>query len=168
MSMTTKEFNDALQNLHDREVFDKFYQEICPQLIKISLYIFKNESLSHDISQDVFRNLFLCKNLSYVRYPSTWLYTLCRNAGLKYLRKREVELLEDAPYTSFTEKYDGIKVEDILRGLTAQEREIIVLHHLVGFSLKEVAIKQNRRYFAVAKQHTRIIQKLKKKLSKTY
>ena len=164
--MTTKEFNHALHHLSDREIFDKFYHYICPQIFKISLSIFHNESLCDDIAQDIFDNLFESKNLTYVKYPRTWLYTLCKNAGLKYIHNNEIELEEEAPYTSITEQYDCGEVEYILRDLTTQEREIIEGCYLIGYSLNEIAEKQNRHYFAVAKQHTRILKKLEEKLSK--
>lgn len=164
--MTTKEFNHALHNLRDKEIFDKFYHEICPQIFKISLSIFHNESLCRDIAQDIFNSLLVSKNLTYVKYPRAWLYTICKNAGLKYIRNNEIELEEEAPYTSIAEQYNCGEVEFILRDLTVQEREIIELHYLVRYSLKEIAEKQKRQYFAVAKQHRRILKKLEEKLSK--
>ncbi|MCM1009164.1 MAG: sigma-70 family RNA polymerase sigma factor [Ruminococcus flavefaciens] len=163
--MTTKEFNYAIHNLRDEAVFKRFYEEIYPQIFKISLSIFHNESICYDIAQDVFKNLFIYENLSYVKYPHTWLYTLCKNAGIKYLHNQDVELEENAPYTSFTELYDCGEVDYILRGLTIQERQIIELHYLVGFLLKEIAQMQNRTYAAVAKQHKRILKQLERKMS---
>lgn len=166
--MTTKEFNNALHNLRDEEVFKKFYDEICPQIFKISLSIFHNEDICRDIAQDVFKNILSCQNLSYIEYPRTWLFTLCKNIGLKYIHNNEVTLDDYASYTSFLENYDCGELNDILKELSAEERDIIEAHHLIGFSLKEIAQKQNRRYAAVAKQHKRILKKLEKKLSKKY
>lgn len=164
--MTTAEFNYLLQNLRDKDCFEKFYCECYPLISKYSQYLFGSKNLDGDIAQDIFKYLFSHENVPYVKNYRAWLFALCRNNGNKYLSKGDVVLEENAPYTSFTETYDCGELDAILSLLKPDEREIVELKHLVGFSLKEIADIKARSYFAVLKQHDRIMKKLKIKLSK--
>lgn len=164
--MKTTEFNYLLQNLKYEDNFEKFYRECYPLIVKYSDYIFGGKNFGNDIAQDIFKYLFIHDKQPYVRRPRAWLFTLCKNAGLKYVDNNTVELNEAAPYTSFTERYDCGELESILDGLSSEEKDVIILKHIVGFSLKEIAILQNRTYASVLKQHNRVLLKLKKKMSK--
>ncbi len=163
--MKIGEFNDLLKNLKEKCVFDKFYSECFPLLIKYSNYIYSGKNLGYDIAQDIFHYLLTHENSTYVRSPRVWLFTLCKNFGLKYLTN-DVELNESASYTSFVEHYDLGELDYLLDGLSPAERELIELKHIAGFSLKEIAAIKNKTYASVLKQHYRILKKLEKKLSK--
>lgn len=163
--MTTKEFNFLLQNIKVEDNFKKLYLECLPQIIKYSNYIFMGQKLGRDIAQDIFTYLLSCTSMPYVRHTRAWLYALCKSHGLKYVSNNTV-LEDDAPYVSIVDKYDNIDLEFLIKQLDAEEREIVELKYISGFSLKEIAIIKNRAYSAVLKQHFRILRKLEKKLSK--
>ena len=163
MPMTTGKFNFLLQHIRDEDNFQKIYWECYPLIIKYANYLFGGKNLGRDIAQDIFKEMLSVKTMSYIKQPRAWLYTLCKNKGLKYLSK-DVLWEKDAPYVSFVEKYDEGNLEIILSVLNAEEREIIELKYISEFSLKEIAIIKNRSYAAVLKQHNRILKKLEKKV----
>lgn len=166
MQMTTAEFNYLLQNLRDKDCFDKFYHECYPLIKKYSLYLYGRKSFVEDIAQDIFDYLFSHESVPYVQSYRAWLFVLCKNNGNKYIDNNVVALEENAPYTSFTEIYDCGELNEILRILKPEDREIVELKDIIGFSLKEIAEIKGKSYFAVLQQHVRAKNKLKTKMSK--
>lgn len=163
--MKTEEFNYILHDLKEENNFRTFYGECYPIIIKYSYYLFGNKKIAKDISQDIFHYLFSHESLPYVRSPRAWLFTLCKNFGYKYLNK-EVASDEIVSRQSIADDYSSAELSEILNLLNDEEREIIELHHISGFSLKEIAKLKNKTYAAVLKRHNRIIKELQKQTSK--
>ena len=120
--------------------------------------------MGQDIAQEIFTYMLTHDNLPYVHNPNAWIFTLCKNIGLKYVDK-VVESNENTCNYTLTAEYDFGDLREVIDKLTVEEQEIISQKYLLGFTLKEIAVTLNKPYSAVLKQHYRILKKLQKMLS---
>ncbi len=162
--MTTKEFNEALQNIRDADTFDKFFDEYYLQIIKMSTYLYYNEQDAKDVAQEIFKYLLTHETKTYVDNPTAWLFALCKYNGQK-LFKKEISMNENVEYYAPMQKYLSLDMRNALAELTAEEADLIMLVWFYGYTLEEVAAIVHKSYYAVAKQHERIKKKLKTFLS---
>ncbi len=163
--MTTKQFNEALRNIHNDDTFDLFFDEYYPQIIKISLSLYHDEQDAQDVAQEIFKYLLTHEAKTYVDNPRAWLFALCKYNGQK-LFKKEVKLSENANYGQVI--YENLSLETLnaLEMLDEEERNLITLIWFYGYSLEEISEIFHKSYYAVAKQHERAKKKLKNFLSK--
>jgi RNA polymerase sigma-70 factor (ECF subfamily) len=97
-----------------------------------------------DATQDAFVDAFRAlKNFDTARRFYPWFYVLLRNRCYKIIaKKRETETLEDAeilaPQTGVPDE-ERIALERALRSLSREDREIVTLKYLDGFSYDEIA-----------------------------
>ncbi len=163
--MTAKQFNDALQNIQDKETFEKVFDEYYPQIIKISMFLYKDFHDAQDIAQEIFKYLLTHKIKTYINNPNAWFYTLCKYNGVK-LCKRELALNENMEIEAPLTQYLSLEMRLALNNLSQEEKDIVLLIWFYGYSLMEVATILHKSYLAVAKQHERVKKKLKNILSK--
>lgn len=162
--MNTIKFNKLLKNIKQQDCFQQIYQEFYPLVIKYSFYIFRRKALGQDIAQELFTYILTHENMPYVRNPNAWIFTLCKNIGMKYIDTHTI-YTETVSVGSLTQEYELGNLEGVLDKLSSDEKEIIEQKYLYGFTLKEIATMRNRPYSAVLKQHYRILNKLRKILS---
>jgi RNA polymerase sigma-70 factor (ECF subfamily) len=72
--------------------------------------------------------------------PEAWVRRVaCNRAVSRWRRARRIVLRADAGNEIAQFAPDQLVVVDALRRLPAREREVIVLHHMVGYSVDEIA-----------------------------
>ena len=162
--MTVELFNELLQNIRQEECFEQLYTEFYPQLIKISMHLYGNLNDAEEIAQEIFAYLLSHKISSYVENPNAWFYALCKYNGQK-LFKKEVPLNDNTDYIAPVKHLISLEMKIALSKLTTQEADVIILFWYYGYPLDEVAKILHKSYTAVAKQHERAKEKLKKFLS---
>ena len=162
--MTTKQFNEALRNIRDKNIFEKFFDEYYPQIIKISVYLYHDYRDAQDVAQVIFKYFLTHETNNYVDNPTAWLFALCKYNGQK-LFKKEVAVNDNKNYCEPIQQYLSFEMRNALAQLDEEEADIVVLVWFYGYKLGEVAAIVHKSYFAVAKQHERAKKKLKKLLS---
>lgn len=162
--MNTIKFNKLLKNIKQQDCFQQIYQEFYPLVIKYSFYIFRGKASGQDIAQELFTYILTHDDMPYVRNPNAWIFTLCKNIGLKHIDTHTV-YTETVSVGLLTQQYDLGDLKDVLDKLSQDEKDIVELKYLYGFTLKEIASMRNRPYSAVLKQHYRILKKLQNILS---
>lgn len=128
----------------EKEAFRFLVERYQAQAVGHSLAILANREDALDATQEAFVDAFrsLKKfDLSRRFYP--WFYVLLRHRCYKIIaKKREAENIEDAeiiaPQTSVSGE-EKIALERALRSISREDREIISLKYLDGFSYDEIA-----------------------------
>lgn len=128
----------------ERDAFRFLVERYQSQAVGHALAILGSREDARDATQEAFVDAFqsLKKfDLSRRFYP--WFYVLLRNRCYKLIAKRrETENIEEAeilaPRTGVPE-VERIALERALRSLSREEREIVTLKYLDGFSYDEIA-----------------------------
>lgn len=108
----------------------------------------RNRQDAEDICQEIFLSAFRYLHTYQSQYKfSTWLFTIAHNTVARHLRKKAAD---DIPLDPG--KLDGIRkthmegtstltelIDLALDTVAPQEREVMVLHYLEGFSYQEIA-----------------------------
>lgn len=162
--MTVELFNELLKNIRQKECFEQIYTEYYPQLIKISMSLYGNINDAEDIAQEIFAYLISHEVKTYVENPNALFYALCKYNGQKLFNK-EVPINENIDYSTPDNQFISFNMRTALSKLSKEEADIIILFWFCGYSLDEIAKTLRKSYAAVAKQHERAKEKLKKFLS---
>ncbi len=137
--------------LGKRECFDVLVAAWVKQLYCYVRRLVENTEDAWDVMQDVWVRVF--RGLGSVRHAdalNSWLYKVARNAALEHIRRTPVwhSLVEEDAQTCSSAESDepnlgiGFTALDIHRcldRLPAEQREVLVLHFLEGFTHSEIA-----------------------------
>lgn len=156
--MKSKEFNELIKNIHNKSCFEKLYKEYYPIIVKFIVRHFNDVNLAKDIAHDIFTD-FLKREIDYIENPNAYIFTAANNLALKY-KKRSQKFVEITEIHSIFEAYDKTEINFAIQKLDIEERDIIELKWLFGYSLKEIAKMKGYSLFALQKRHQRILKKL--------
>jgi RNA polymerase sigma-70 factor (ECF subfamily) len=132
----------------DREAFDALASASIGRLYAVAALILRDPDRAADATQDALVSAW--RDLSAVRDPDrieAWLHRVlvrsCYREATRERRRRMVEIhavIEDrsAP-DAIPELIDRDQLERAFRRLDIEERTVIVLHHIEGFLLTEIA-----------------------------
>ena len=128
----------------EKEAFRFLVERYQAQAVGHSLAILANREDALDATQEAFIDAFQSlKKFDLARRFYPWFYVLLRNRCYKmFAKKHEAESLEDAEILapqSDVSKEERIGLERALRSLSREDREIISLKYLDGFSYDEIA-----------------------------
>jgi RNA polymerase sigma-70 factor (family 1) len=134
--------------------FQLIYNAYSNRIYKVSLSYLKSPILAEEVVQDVFFKLwFQRKNLAHLHSVEAWLYTVCKNLILNYLKKVSHDwelkkaLLHDRRES---EESADIKLREhqlaeilasAIANLSPQQRQIYVLSRENGLSYDAIASK---------------------------
>ena len=145
--MTNQEFQKNLQKMRtgNQDGLKAVYDEYAGAVYAVFLSLVKNPQDAEDLTADLFLKLW-DKADSF--RPGTghkgWLFTMARNLGRDFLRRkaREVpgDIPEDIPSPMEEELLSQqLSFEELLSPLDADARRIVTLKLLGGFPLREIA-----------------------------
>ncbi len=132
----------------DENAFDLFVRKHYEQILKYCSYHCPDMGYAEDLTQETFLHFF--KNLSAYRHmgkTGNYLYTIAGNLCRDYYKKTKESLLEEQSnevqnclQQSETEDVlNRITVEEALKNLPEELREVIVLYYFQGLKLAEIA-----------------------------
>lgn len=133
-------------DLNSFEVLINTYSSI---VYNILFRILGNEEDAKDVSQEVFIKVY--KKLSTFKGQSkfsTWLYRITVNSAKDFIKKRKDVVMVDnyeaierefTPTNDYHKKDDSMMINQGLRRLKDELREIIVLKDIQGFSYEEIS-----------------------------
>jgi RNA polymerase sigma-70 factor, ECF subfamily len=128
----------------EKEAFRFLVERYQTQAVGHGLAILANREDALDATQEAFVDAFQgLKKFDRTRRFYPWFYVLLRHRCYKLLAKRrEAENIEDAqilaPQTGVSGE-ERIALERALRSLSSEDREIVTLKYLDGFSYDEIA-----------------------------
>ena len=158
---------------NDRCAFEEFFRLTEKSLYAFTLSILKN----HDDALDVVQETYLKIRGSAHLYkpmgkPMAWVFTIARNLAMNKLRLRsrmDVNLGEEIDNNLFfsyvTDHEDKVVLQSALKILSDQEREIILLHAISGYTHFEIAKYLDIPISTVLSKYHRGLKKLRKYLN---
>ncbi len=165
----------ALKARADKKAFAQIYKVLLEKVYGYFYYRVKQKETAEDLTQECFFKIL--KNLK--RYEkqevsfSAWVFTIARHTLIDYLRqKKEEASLETERKRGGRKDDESEKVvdrnllENALRNLKEDYREVLYLRFFADLSLKETARVMKKTENAVKLLQFRAIKALKKELEK--
>ncbi len=128
--------------------FDEIYDEYFDRVYYKILSSVKNPEDAEDIAQEVFISVY--KNLHKFRADSkiyTWIYRIAINKTYDFFRKKKIDLELNEEILNIADGGDlngSMIVEENLKKLSKEEREILVLKDVYGYKLREISKMKDR------------------------
>ena len=147
------------------QLFSLVYKEYADLIfVVISKYVERYEDVE-ELTDDVFIQFFNhLENLKPEKEIKYYLMTSAKNIAINFLKKqRYVEVIDEelvGNYVQADTSYAHL-IKDWQQFLTQEEINLILNHVLYGFSLKQLAEKNNKSSNTVKSQYRRSIKKLK-------
>lgn len=128
--------------------FDEIYDEYFDRIYYKILGSVKNAEDAEDIAQEVFVSVY--KNLSKFRSDSkiyTWIYRIAINKTYDFFRKKKIDLELNEEILNIEDNSDlnsPMIIQENLKKLSKEEREILLLKDVFGYKLREISDLKGR------------------------
>lgn len=128
--------------------FDEIYDEYFDRIYYKILSSVKNAEDAEDIAQEVFVSVY--KNLSKFRADSkiyTWIYRIAINKTYDFFRKKKIDLELNEEILNIEDNSDlnsPMIIQENLKKLSKEEREILLLKDVYGYKLREISDLKGR------------------------
>jgi RNA polymerase sigma-70 factor (ECF subfamily) len=157
---------------NDMEAFDELYKITERTLYAFSLSLTRDQQQSLDLMQDTYVKVLSASHLYQpMGKPLAWMFTIAKNIHYSSLRKgsKSISLepqtiAEDKRFSYITEIDDRIVLEGVLRQLTQEEREIVLLYAVSGMKHREIAESTGLSLSTTLSKYHRALKKLRKYL----
>jgi RNA polymerase sigma-70 factor, ECF subfamily len=132
----------------DMVALDWLYRELRVPVFAVALAITADQGLAEDVLQETFLRVYThARTYRPGSRPRAWVVAIARNLALDAVRSRRRELLNEeaakatvAPAAAGDDRaMAGLEVTAALLALPATERQIVVLHAVVGLTHAEIA-----------------------------
>ena len=157
----------------DQERFDAIYRENVDSVFRYAMSLLSNPTRADDVRAEVFLQAWR-KRESFRGSGSvrSWLLSITHNCAISLLRKVGREVVDseqvDAvePASADDDAVEGMRVEDgrvqwALRRLTAEQRQVILLRFVAGWSHDWIGERMGRDATAVRSMQYRALRKLR-------
>lgn len=154
--------------LGDKSALALFYKDTYTPIYSYILSFLKNSYDTEDVLHDLYVSVFVnAKSYRPGGKPMAWIFAIARNLSVKKLseRKRTADFsVEDwerlIPQDALSLE-EGCAVKACLTQLSREEREIVVMHTVVGLMHKEIAAIMSLPLGTVLSKYNRAIKKLR-------
>lgn len=155
--------SDALSDL---------YGKTSTAVFSYALSILKHRQDAEDVLHDCFVQIYNSANqYKSSGKPMAWILTITRNLCMqKFRRDSKVIDLPDDDWEIYLESKDDMSVEEKLlikkcmRSLPTEDLQIIILHAVCGYKMREIAEMLGVPLSTVLSKHSRSIKKLRQSL----
>lgn len=149
----------------DRDALASLYQSTRTSVYAYALSILKNASDAQDILHDCFVTIWNnAGNYHSQEKPMAWIITITRNLCYNKLQQEKRYISADEGFRPHNPDLDPDSVlllRSCMQALTAEERQIVVLHAVSGCSFREIAGLLQLKTQTVASKYHRALQKLR-------
>ena len=153
----------------DREAFCLLYEQSRTAVYGYCLSLLNKREDAEDAMQETYLKLRSAAHLYRPQgKPMAWIFTIARNICLMRLRQKpgipveEAEKELSADHTAQTDT--RLMLEQALRALTQEERQIVVSHALAGMKHREIAEMLDIPLSTVLSKYNRGLEKMRRKL----
>ncbi len=155
----------------DREAFSKLYGLIQDSVYGYALSILKNKSDAEDVLQTAFINIWTnARSYSANGKPMAWVLTITKNLCFMKMRESKktvsfeenVEIFTPSPDDTAETAENKVMLSAVIKVLSDDERQILMLHAVSGLKFHEIAELQQKPLPTVLSKYHRAIKKIKK------
>lgn len=172
---------DEHMNIHDRsdhdlidlivredmQAFEVLYERYAGKVLRRCYFICLSSDQARDLMQEIWIKVFLhLRSFKKESTFQTWLYRLTTNHCLNYLKSRsradqllqKIETKESVP----SEDVHSVEVKDILATIPFEDRELLTMKFIAGYTYEEVASICGMSVSAVKMKVSRLLGRLRK------
>ncbi|MGN1206059.1 MAG: RNA polymerase sigma factor [Eubacterium sp.] len=158
----------------DKDAFKKLYETSYKPLYAFLLSLTQNSEDAKDLMQDTYLQIYQKSHLyKQEGNPMAWIMKIAKNLFLmKYRKEKEKQFVcyddmeNELGFAKLGDIENKILLETMFSELSAEDREIIVMHDVAGLKFKEIAVALQKPMGTVLARYNRNIRKLQKKYSK--
>ena len=160
----------------DKEALSALYHQTKSAVYGFALSILRNRPDAEDVMQDAYVKIYASAEGYHSQgKPMAWILTIVRNLSLMLLREgKKTEALSDnsqslvEAHDFIAERNDRLVLEGALTVLPDDERQIVILHSVVGYKHREIADFMSLPLSTVLSKYKRALSKLKKHLKEDH
>ena len=156
----------------DADAFGRLYASLSHELYRFALYYLHREADAEDAVQDAALSAY--KNIRYLKKPESfrsWFFKILSNECKKYLLKRsnrQEDLTDEFPtladVSSGQDHALRFELAELMNALPDDDRQIVLLSVLEGYSSKEIAQITGIKANTVRSRLSRSLHKLRAEL----
>lgn len=160
----------------DKEAFGLIYEAVSHELYRYALYVLRNKEDAEDaVSQCVIESFRAISSLKTAGAFKQWIFTILT----RVIKRKQKELIakrgnEDvfgdaeifSPQNVSSEVSRSLEIQEALGTIDEEDRRIVLLSLVSGYSGKEIAAMTGLSHAAVRTRLSRIMAKLRLKLRK--
>ena len=162
-----------LLSIGDYDAMDVLYGLIKDDVYAYALSKTKNRFDAEDIMQDTFIRIFEnAKLYQSIGTPMAWIFTIELNIINRYYQlkarnnlikdEQELDIIKESESTNLEKLERKDYLNNLLRNLDEEEREVISLHLVSNLKFREIAKLLNRPLSTILSKYNRAIKKIKK------
>lgn len=160
--MELDKYLDRIKN-GEEDALKELYELVKNNIYSFALSILRNHEDAMDTLQETFIHVY--HNID--RYenknkPLAWIYTITKNIAYSKIRSDKKTInIEEIEFVSHHNYDDKLLIETLLKALSEEERNIVVLHVVNGFKFHEIARILDLKLSTTLSKYHRAMKKLK-------
>lgn len=155
--------------LGSQQAFEELYRATDSAIYGYALSLTKNHHEAQDVMMDTYLKIRCAAHLYMpMGKPMAWILTITKNIARTKLRSagRQIPLddLEETTPSFDRDSEEAVALEQAMKVLGDQERQILILHAVTGLKHREIAEMLGMPLATVLSKYARSLKKLKKAL----
>ena len=155
--------------LGSQQAFEELYRATDSAIYGYALSLMRNHHEAQDVMMDTYLKIRCAAHLYMpMGKPMAWILTITKNIARTKLRSagRQIPLddLEEATPSFDRDSEEAVALEQAMKVLGDQERQILILHAVTGLKHREIAEMLGMPLATVLSKYARSLKKLKKAL----
>ena len=155
--------------LGSQQAFEELYRATDSAIYGYALSLMRNHHEAQDIMMDTYLKIRCAAHLYMpMGKPMAWILTITKNIARTKLRSagRQIPLddLEETTPSFDRDSEEAVALEQAMKVLGDQERQILILHAVTGLKHREIAEMLGMPLAMVLSKYARSLKKLKKAL----
>lgn len=155
--------------LGSQQAFEELYRATDSAIYGYALSLMRNHHEAQDVMMDTYLKIRCAAHLYMpMGKPMAWILTITKNIARTKLRSagRQIPLddLEETTPSFDRESEEAVALEQAMKVLGDQERQILILHAVTGLKHREIAEMLGMPLATVLSKYARSLKKLKKAL----
>ena len=152
-----------------QEAFEQLYHATHSAIYGFALSLTRNHHEAQDVMMDTYLKIRCAAHLYLpMGKPMAWILTITKNIARTRLRAASRQIpFEEVEQSSLPFDHDteeAIALEQAMRVLNEQERQILILHAVTGLKHREIAEMMSMPLATVLSKYARSLKKLKAQL----
>src|SRR6266571_2991214 len=128
----------------DAEAGRRFVRDYYPGIYRYLLYLTGRPEMAEDLTQETFLQAWRSLDRFVVRAPlGAWLHRIAHREFLQALRSQRpgsaLDEMAELPAPRTSGQTEAVELREIMRKLPIEEREVVALHYLQGYTCEEIA-----------------------------
>ena len=155
--------------LGSQQAFEELYRATDSAIYGYALSLMRNHHEAQDVMMDTYLKIRCAAHLYMpMGKPMAWILTITKNIARTKLRSagRQIPLddLEETTPSFDRDSEEAVALEQAMKELGDQERQILILHAVTGLKHREIAEMLGMPLATVLSKYARSLKKLKKAL----